>query len=319
MSRFCVTGGAGFIGSHLVEYLARLREEVVVLDDLSSGTLDNIASVADRVRVVQGDICDSSAVDDALQGCDYVLHQAALTSVPRSIEEPGKYYRVNVRGTLEVLEGARRAGVQRVVLASSSSVYGDGAVDGDPRAPKREDQLPAPLSPYAASKAANEHQAAVYSATLGLECVAVRYFNVFGPRQLPDSPYAAVIPKFATAMLRRRLPTIYGDGEQTRDFTYVENVVKGNILAVRNGTPGRVYNIACGTPSSVKQLLKMVATGLGAPAKARTKPARPGDILHSTADISRAAEELGFSPPVDLETGLRKTLEWYRSAAEVGA
>ncbi len=322
MSRFCVTGGAGFIGSHLVDYLARLREEVVVLDDLSSGSLANIASVADRVRVVQGSICDAAAVADALAGCDYVLHQAALTSVPRSIEAPEEYYRVNVMGTLQLLEGARAAGVKRVVLASSSSVYGDGD-DSDPgadaRSPKHESQLPAPLSPYAASKAANEHQAALYSATLGLECVAVRYFNVFGPRQAPDSPYAAVIPKFAAAMLQGELPVIYGDGEQTRDFTYVENIVKGNILAVRNGTPGRLYNIACGTPSSVKQLLRMVASGLGAPAKARTQPARPGDIVHSTADITRAREELGFAPPVDLETGLRKTLEWYRNAAKVGA
>jgi len=319
MSRFCVTGGAGFIGSHLVEYLARLREEVVVLDDLSAGSLDNIAPVADQVRFVQGSICDPAAVADAVAGCDYVLHQAALTSVPRSVEAPAEYYEVNAMGTLQVLEAARKAGVQRVVLASSSSVYGDADEEAAAREPKREAQLPAPLSPYAASKAANEHQAAVYSATLGLPVVVVRYFNVFGPRQLPDSPYAAVIPKFAAAMLKGELSVIYGDGEQTRDFTYVENVVKGNILAVRSGVPGRIYNIACGIPTSVKQLLKMVSQGLGAPAKAKTKPARPGEILHSTADIARAREELGYSPPVDLETGLAKTLEGYREAVKVGA
>ena len=307
MARFCVTGGAGFIGSHIAEYLVRLREDVIVLDDCSAGTRANVANVSGQLRFVEADCCDTAAVRDAVAGCDYVLHQAARTSVPQSLTEPVETFRVNVTGTLTVLEAARAAGVKRVVLASSSSIYGNAETG----IPAREDATPAPLSPYAASKTAMEYLGRCYSASMKLPCISLRYFNVFGPRQDPESDYAAVVPKFATALLRGELPTIYGDGEQTRDFTFVENVVDANRLACEAATDacGIAYNIACGDRISLNALLRTIGEIVGHEVQADYVDPRPGDIRHSMAGIELATERLGFRPRTGWVEGLRRTIE----------
>ncbi|MBM3187136.1 MAG: SDR family oxidoreductase [Chloroflexi bacterium] len=309
--KLLVTGGAGFIGSHLVEALLARGEWVRVLDDFSTGKRGNLAPFLDRVELIEGDIRDYDVVRRAAHGMDLILHQAALASVPRSIRQPLASHEVNVTGTLHVLQAAREEGVGRIVYASSSSVYGDSPV-----LPKREDMTPDPLSPYAASKLAGEHYCQVFSRVYGLETVPLRYFNVFGPRQDPESQYAAVIPKFIKAMLRGESPVIYGDGEQSRDFTYVANVVEANLLAAAAPTAdGAPINCACHTRITLNELVAHLNEILGTHAAPIYTDPRPGDVKHSFADLARARERLGYEPVVGFEEGLRCTVEAMRGAA----
>lgn len=309
MASCLVTGGAGFVGSHLVDALVARGDRVRVLDDLSTGREANLERVHGRVAFLRGDIRDPRILRQAVEGAELVFHQAALASVPRSVADPISTHEVCATGVLRLLLAARDAGVRRVIYAGSSSAYGDAA-----RLPKREDDITEPLSPYAAAKLAGEHYCAAFSRVYGLETVRLRYFNVFGPRQPPDSAYAAVIPLFLEAMLAGRRPVIHGDGEQSRDFTYVDDVVQANLLAAAApGVSGRVYNIACGRRTS---LLELVAT-LNSLLRTRISPIhddpRPGDVRHSQADISRAREDLGFAPKVSLEDGLRRCIEYFRT------
>ena len=308
---YFVTGGAGFIGSHIVERLIRDGKSVRVIDDLSTGRRENIAPFSGEIEFIEGDVRDLDALRDAMDGVGYVFHQAAIPSVPRSVADPAATNAANVDGTLNVLLAARDAGVKRVVYASSSSVYGD-----TPTLPKREEMKPEPRSPYAVSKLAGELYCRVFYDVYGLETVALRYFNVFGPRQDPASEYSAVVPKFITALLRGDPPTIYGDGNQSRDFTYVENVVEANLLAARaSGAPGEVFNIACGERITVGELARLLADILGVERKPVHVPPRPGDVKHSLADIARARETLGYRVGIDVREGLRRTVEWYEKRA----
>jgi UDP-glucose 4-epimerase len=310
MSRMLVTGGAGFIGSHLAERLADLGHEVRVLDNFSTGRRENLASFAGRVEVVEGDIRDARVVAAAVRGVDVVFHEAALASVPRSVDDPLTSDQVNVHGTLNVLVASREAGVRRVVYASSSSIYGNS-----PALPKREDMNPAPESPYATGKLAGELYCRVFSSLYGLPCVSLRYFNVFGPRQDPASQYAAVVPLFSRAFLDGGQPVIYGDGEQSRDFTFVRNVVDANLAAAERGeAAGRSLNVACGATTTVNDLCERLRALTGSAAKPRFEPPRPGDVKHSYADISLARTLLGFEPSVGLDEGLARTVEWYRGS-----
>ncbi len=281
-------------------------DRVRVLDDFSTGSWDNLADVRDRVEVVEGDITDPSTVRSAVRGVEVVFHQAALASVPRSVANPMATHRVCVDGTLQVLLAARDAKVRRVVYAASSSGYGNSA-----RLPKRESDPTAPLSPYAAAKLAGEQYCAAFSEVYGLETVRLRYFNVFGPRQTPDSPYAAVIPLFIRALRAGQGPTIHGDGEQSRDFTFVADVVGANLLAAAApGVSGRVYNVACGRRTSLLELVALLNGLLGTDvAPVHTAP-RVGDVKHSLADIERATEDLGYQPTTDMKEGLRRCLAW---------
>jgi UDP-glucose 4-epimerase len=311
MARFLVTGGAGFIGSNLVHALVARGEEVVVLDDFSTGRRKNLAGLDGKFTLVEGDVRDARAVDRAMAGCDFVLHEAALPSVPRSVEAPLESNAVNVDGTLAVLEAARRTGVKRVVFAASSSAYGE-----TPTLPKVETMPPLPLSPYAAAKLAGEHYMRAYHASYGLETVSLRYFNVFGPNQNPASQYAAVIPRFVTAALTEKAPTIYGDGLQSRDFCHIDNVIEANLLATTApGAAGEVFNIACGERITLLDVISLLATIVGKPIRPIHEPARAGDIKHSLADIERARAILGYRVKVDFEAGLRRTVEWYRCEA----
>ena len=305
---YLVTGGAGFIGSNLVEHLVRAGEKVRVIDNFSTGKRENLSSIPGQFEFVEADIRDLEAIRPAFEGVEFVLHQAAVPSVPRSVEDPVTSHEANVTGTVNVLLAARDAGVKRVVIASSSSVYGN-----NPRLPKHEEMVPQPLSPYAASKLATEGYALAFFHVYGLETVCLRYFNVFGPRQDPKSQYAAVIPKFITAMLNGKPPTIYGDGEQTRDFTYVENVIQANLKAAHaDGAAGRVFNIACGQRISINELVRILNEILGTDIEPVYDEPRPGDVKHSLADISAAREVLGYEPEVDFAEGLRRTVKWYR-------
>ncbi len=315
--RYLVTGGAGFIGSHLVEALLRRGEGVVALDDFSTGRRENLtAAILARQRgaaepeVIDGDIRDPATVRRALRGVQYVLHQAALPSVQRSVEDPGATHAVNVTGTLNLLVAAREAGVRRFVYASSSSVYGDS-----PTLPKVETMTPAPLSPYAVSKLAGEHYCRVFYGLYGLETVALRYFNVFGPRQDPTSQYAAVVPNFVTAALAGRAPTIYGDGLQSRDFTFIDNAVDANLKACEAPVTvsGRAYNIACGTAATLLDLLRILERLTGSSIRAIHDQPRPGDVRHSLAAIDEACLRLGYEPKVTLEEGLRRTVDALRA------
>src|SRR5947209_7914756 len=309
MSICLVTGGAGFIGSHLVEALVARGHLVRILDDLSTGALANLERVHDRVQVIVGDVADLSTVQAAMRGTELVFHQAALASVPRSVADPLATHRACVNGTLNVLLAARDARVRRVVYAASSSAYGNSA-----RLPKTETDPTAPLSPYAVAKLAGEHYCAAFSEVYGLETVRLRYFNVFGPRQTPDSPYAAVIPRFLEAMLAGKSPIIYGDGQQSRDFTYVADVVQANLRAAQApGVSGKVFNIACGHRTSLLELVDQINGLLGTKIKPVHEPARPGDVKHSQADISPAQSELGYTPKVRIEDGLRQCLDYFRS------
>lgn len=310
MARYLVTGGAGFIGSNIAERLVALGEKVVVFDNLSTGHEGNIEHIATDIRFVKGDIRNASEVRMALEDVDYVLHQAALASVPRSIEDPVLVNEVNVGGTLNVLEESRQAGVKGVVYAASSSAYGDSEV-----LPKIEDMLPAPLSPYGVSKLVGEHYCSVYSKVYGLPTVSIRYFNVFGPRQDPASQYAAVIPIFINHLLNGTAPTIYGDGEQSRDFTYVGNIVKANIMAAQwDKAAGQVINVACGGRFTLNEIYGMLSRLIGAEIDPVYADTRAGDVKHSHADISMAEDLLGYSVETGFEEGLKRTVDWYRQA-----
>jgi len=302
-----VTGGAGFIGSHLVRALLEQGNAVRVLDNLSTGSLDNLAAVIDNVEFVNGDLRERSTCLDACKGIDAVFHLGALGSVPRSIEYPHITNDVNANGTLNILDAARSRGVRRLVFSSSSSVYGD-----TPVLPKREDMRLSPRSPYAVSKMAAEAYCRAFALSYGMETVALRYFNVFGPRQNPHSQYAAVIPKFVAALLSGQTPVLHGDGLQSRDFTYVSNVVEANILAASaSGVAGEVFNIACGEQITVASVLGQIARLLECPCVPEYIPVRNGDVRHSRADIAAAAERLGYQPRILFAEGLENTVYTY--------
>jgi UDP-glucose 4-epimerase len=313
--RALVTGGGGFIGSHLAARLVADGHDVRVLDNFATGRRSNIGAIGGDVELVEGDIQSYERAYKAVRGCEIVFHQAALPSVPRSIQDPLTSNATNVVGTLNVLLAARDEGVRRVVLASSSSVYG-----ANPTLPKHE-ALPAlPISPYASAKLASEGYARSFGIAYGLETVALRYFNVFGARQDPTSQYAAVIPNFITAMLDNRPVTIFGDGEQSRDFTHVDNVVQANLLAVdARGVGGKVFNIACGQAVSLNELVALLRELTGADADAIYAPERAGDVKHSLADLTRARAELGYEPEVDLREGLARTIEHFREQRQAAA
>ncbi len=308
VARYLITGGAGFIGSNIADELVRRGDDVVILDNLSTGKERNIEEIRSEITFINGDIRDASIVEKALEGADYVLHQAALASVPRSIEDPVLVDDVNVGGTLVMLEESRKAGVKSFVYAASSSAYGDNEV-----LPKSEDMPPRPLSPYAVSKLAGEFYCSVYSRVYGLPTMSLRYFNIFGPRQDPDSQYAAVIPIFISHFLRGESPTIFGDGKQSRDFTFVDNVVRANILAATcDGAEGHVVNIACGKRYTLNELFVSLRSMLGSDIDPIYSDPRPGDVMHSQADISLAGKLIGYSTEVFFDDGLRKTVKWYR-------
>jgi UDP-glucose 4-epimerase len=312
MSGYLVTGGAGFIGSHICEELLRRGESVAVLDNFATGKRENLRHLARDLRIIKGDLRDLVVVREAVRGADYVLHQGALPSVPRSVADPVTSHQVNTEGTLNVLVAARDAGVKRVVFASSSSVYGD-----TPVLPKREDMPPNPKSPYAVSKLTGEHYCRVFYEIYGLETVALRYFNVFGPRQDPDSQYAAAIAKFTRAMLDGGEITVYGDGEQTRDFTYVANVVEANLLATgAPGAAGKVFNIACGDQVSLNQVIRHLAELVHRESEVVYQPPRAGDVKHSRADIASASSILGYRVKVAFDEGLARTLRAINAAPE---
>jgi UDP-glucose 4-epimerase len=313
MRIFLVTGGAGFIGSHLVEALVERGDRVRVLDNLSTGFLSNLDLVRDRVEFIEGDLVDQAAVGRAVRGVDCVFHQAALASVPRSVERPLDTHAACVTGTLALLDGARRAGVRRLVYAGSSSAYGNA-----PTSSKRESDPPAPISPYGAAKLAGECYARAFTATYGFETVTLRYFNVFGPRQDPNSPYSAVIPLFITAILSGRRPVIYGDGGQSRDFTYVTNVVHANLLAAdAPDVAGRVLNVAHGRSHSLLALIDALNHLLSASATPLHDAPRPGDVRESMADITQARQWLGYEPQVSFEDGLRRSIDYYREKGKL--
>jgi nucleoside-diphosphate-sugar epimerase len=308
MSSYLVTGGAGFIGSHLAEELVRRGHHVRVADSLITGKRRNLEHIP-GVEFMQGDLADQSVAGRAVAGVDYVLHQAAIPSVPRSVTDPMTSNRANIDASLSVLVAARDAGVKRLVYAGSSSVYGNA-----PTLPKREEMPPNPLSPYALQKLVAEQYCQMFTRLYGFETVTIRYFNVFGPRQDPGSPYSGVISLFSTALLERRQPTIYGDGEQTRDFTYVANVVDGVLRACEAPTAaGEAINVATGGRISLNELLRVMSGIVGVEVKAIYKDERAGDVKDSQADITKAKTLLGYAPIVGLEEGLKRTLEWCRS------
>ncbi len=308
MSTMLVTGGAGFIGSHIVERLIGLGNSVRVLDDFSTGRRENTAPFESDIDLMVGDVRDIDIVRRAVDGVDVVFHEAALASVPRSVDDPITSNEVNVGGTLNVLVAARDAGVRRLVYASSSSVYGDS-----PELPKAEHMAPAPESPYAVGKLAGEHYCTVFSSLYGLECVSLRYFNVFGPRQDPDSQYAAVVPIFTSALMAGRRCLIHGDGEQSRDFTYVENVVEANLLAAEaENVGGTVMNVACGDTITVNALHERLRSLTGSDLQPEHGPERPGDVKHSFADVTRAMRAIRFEPKISFDEGLERTVSWFR-------
>lgn len=307
-----VTGGAGFIGSHLVEALVAGGCRVTVLDDLSSGRESNLAPVAGRINFMRGSICDCRMVAKAAAGCEVVFHLAAVVSVPKTVDDPLGSAAVNEIGSLNVLEAARGARARRVVFASSSAVYGD-----DPTLPKREDMTPNPLTPYAVQKLVVEYYLRVYQSLYGLETVGLRFFNVFGPRQDPSSPYSGVISIFMNKALNGELPVIYGDGGQSRDFVFVEDVVQALISAANSpSAPSKVFNVGTGKSLTISGLWVMIAVLSGSRAKPVNRPPRPGDIPHSLSAIDSAAADLGFLPRVSLERGLGLTLDWYRGSTQ---
>jgi nucleoside-diphosphate-sugar epimerase len=310
-----VTGGGGFIGSHLARRLLRDGFEVRVLDNFATGRRENLLDVWDDIELVEGDIQSYERVHNAVRGCHVVAHLAALPSVPRSVQDPLTSNATNVTGTLNVLLAGRDAGIGRLVYASSSSVYG-----ANPDLPKREEQPALPISPYAVAKLAGESYCRAFHEVFGLETVALRFFNVFGPGQDPLSQYAAVIPRFITSLLEGRPPTIYGDGEQSRDFTYVDNVLDGMVLAL--GTPGnggQAFNLATGHGVTLNELVRLLAEVIGVDVEPAYEPARPGEVRHSEADIGRAREALRFEPAVSTEEGLARTVEYFRRKAAVPA
>jgi nucleoside-diphosphate-sugar epimerase len=316
MEKMVVTGGAGFIGSNLAEHLLKMGYSVIVVDNLSTGRMQNLRGWSEesgsRFQFLQMDINETDQLRQTFSGVSCVFHLAAIPSVARSIDNPAATQASNINGTLSVLTAARDAGVRRVVAASSSSVYGD-----DPNLPKREDRQGRCLSPYALSKVVTEEYCRLFYRLYGLETVALRYFNVFGPRQDPNSHYAAVIPRFATLLLTDRQPTVYGDGEQSRDFTFVANVIQANLKAAEAlEAPGEAFNIGCGAQTSLNQLVEKLNHILGSQTKPNYEAARKGDVRHSVADIGKAGKMLGYSPEVTLEEGLRHVVDWYRSGSD---
>jgi len=308
---YLVTGGAGFIGSHIVQRLVKRGERVRVVDNLCTGEIERLASVLSVIDFVEEDLADPAVCDRVVDGVDYVLHQAAIPSVQRSIRDPMASNRANITATLNVLESCRTHGVRRLVYAASSSAYGDTKV-----LPKREDMPATPLSPYALQKFVGERYAKLYFDLYKLETVSLRYFNVFGPSQDPYSEYSAVIPKFITKLLAGEKLTIFGDGEQSRDFTYVENVVQANLLALTaDGAAGKMMNLGCGTRISLNQLVKQLENILGLNAQVEYLPARAGDVRDSLADIGLAERLLGYLPRVSVEDGLARTVDWFRNHA----
>lgn len=304
---YLVTGGAGFIGSAIVDELVRRGHAVVVLDDLSTGKEENLSGVASKIQFIRGSICDPQALEAACRGADYLLHLAARTSVPRSVEDPFETNRINVEGTLNALTAAREAKVQRFVFAASSSAYGESPV-----LPKMETMSAVPISPYGVSKLSGELYAQVWGRVYGLETVSLRYFNVFGPRQDPGSPYSGVLSRFITALLEGAPPVVFGDGEQSRDFTYVENVVDATLRACEApGVSGMLFNIGTGERFTLNQTLKLLEKISGKAMGAKYDAPRVGDIRDSQADIGLARRWLGYEPRVGFEQGLRRTWEWY--------
>jgi nucleoside-diphosphate-sugar epimerase len=305
--RYLVTGGAGFIGSNMVDELLRRGQEVTVLDDFSSGKEENLAKALKKIRLVRGDICDLETAREASEGADYVLHLAARTSVPRSVKDPIETNRVNIDGTLNVLVAARDAKARRVVYAASSSAYGE-----TPTLPKLESMPSEPISPYGVTKLVGEMYAQVFGRAYGLENVSIRYFNVFGPRQDPTSQYSGVLSRFMLAIIDGAAPVVYGDGEQSRDFTYIDNVVDVTLRACEApGVSGRVFNGGTGLRITLNDVLKLLGKITGSPVRAKYDQPRAGDILHSQADIAMVREMLGYNPIVDFEDGLRRTWKWY--------
>lgn len=312
MANFLVTGGAGFIGSHIATALTDRGDRVCVLDNLSTGKRENLQHLGDRVELIEGCLLDRQIVEQALEGVEVVYHQAALASVPRSVAKPLDTNAACVTGTLNLLDAARQAGVRRVVYAGSSSAYGD-----QPYMSKRETDLPGPLSPYAVAKLAGENYCKAFYTTYGLETVVIRYFNVFGPRQDPNSEYSAVIPLFVTKMIAGKQPTIYGDGTQSRDFTFIDNVVKGNLAAAdAKGAVGRSINVACGTQFTLLSLVAAINEVLGTHIEPIFAEPRAGDIRESLADISLARKVLKYEPSVSFNEGLRRSIEYYSSLAQ---
>jgi nucleoside-diphosphate-sugar epimerase len=308
MSLYLVTGGAGFIGSNIVETLLKRGVRVRVVDNFATGKRENIQPFLDRVDFHEIDICDLESLQKAMEGVDYVIHQAAIPSVPKSIIDPIASHHADITGTLTVLWAAQQTGVKRVVYAASSSAYGESE-----RLPKEESMLPLPISPYGLMKYVGEEYCRIFTLIYGLETVALRYFNVFGPRQDPSSPYSGVLSRFISVMLQGGCPTIYGDGEQTRDFTFVDNVVEANWLACHaEGVAGQVFNIACGRRISLNQIVGLLNGMLGLELSSYYEPARTGDIKHSLADISMARKKLNYRPEVSFEEGLQRTVVWYR-------
>ncbi len=314
--RYLITGGGGFIGSHIAESLVKSGQEVVVLDNMTTGRRQNLDAVLGAAtangptpRIIEGDLRDEGTVRNALDGVTHVLHQAALPSVPRSISDPAESHDVNATGTLTLLIAARDAAVARFVYASSSSVYGDSK-----QLPKVETMATAPLSPYAVNKLAAEHYCAVFHRLYGLETIALRYFNIFGPRQDPASQYAAVVPRFITAALQSEAPLVYGDGLQSRDFTYIDNAVQANLRAcdAPAAAAGRAYNVACGASATLMDILEIIAKVTDRPLQSRHEEPRAGDVRHSLAGIEAARKQLGYDPSIDLEEGLRRTIDWFR-------
>ncbi|MBN1569916.1 MAG: SDR family oxidoreductase [Acidobacteria bacterium] len=313
MEKMVVTGGAGFIGSNLAEHLLDMGHSVVVIDNLSTGRKTNLSGWAEnagsRFQFLQMDINETDPLRQAFSGVHCVFHLAAIPSVARSIENPAATQKANINGTLSVLTAARDAGVKRVVAASSSSIYGD-----DPNLPKREDRMGRCLSPYALSKVVTEEYCRLFYRLYGLETVALRYFNVFGPRQDPNSHYAAVIPRFSTLLLESRSPVVFGDGEQSRDFTFVANVINANLKAASApNVAGEAFNIGCGAQTSLNQLIDKLNKLLDRQLKPKYEPPRKGDVRHSVADISKAGKMLDYVPSISLETGLQHVLDWYRT------
>ena len=310
MPLYLVTGVAGFIGSAIAHALVERGEPVRGLDNLATGKASNLADMVERIEFRQADLTDAGVAAEACRGVDYVLHQAAIPSVPRSVEDPMGSNRANVDATVNLLEAARRAGVKRVVYAASSSAYGD-----TPTLPKREDMTPNPISPYAVAKLAGELYMTSFWRCYGLETVSLRYFNIFGPRQDANSQYSAVMARFITLMLQGKAPVIYGDGEQSRDFNYIDNAVAANLLACTRPAAevaGRVFNIAGGRRVTINEIFRLLKKLTGFAGEPEYAPERAGDIKHSLADISLAQKHLGYEPAVDLEEGLRRTVEWYR-------
>lgn len=307
MSRYLVTGGAGFIGSHIAQVLVKKGEEVVIFDNFCTGKKENIAPFLKKIKLIKADLRNFKEVKKVVKGIDYVLHQAALRSVPKSVDDPVGFNEVNVRGTLNLLIASGDSKVKRLVFASSSSIYGYVKTF-----PEKETFLPQPISPYAATKLFGEYYCSLFSRIYGLETVSLRYFNVFGPRQSLESKYAVVVPKFITCLLKNKPTPINGDGYQSRDFTYIDNVVEANLLAIHtSGISGEIFNIACGQDYTVLDLARIINKIIGKNIKPVFLPPRPGDVRHTLADITKAKKLLKFKIKVNFEEGLKRTIKWF--------